>query len=80
MRRDPSYCVGSPLTLLLLDLDHFKQINDCYGHAMDDFLLRGGGDILCTRTVDRAARYGGEELCMLQPGIHLQGVLTLAES
>jgi len=73
---------GSPLALLLLDLDHFKQINDGYGHAMGDVILRTVGEILRSRLriVDSAGRYGGEELCVLLPGTDLEGALIVAES
>ena len=72
----------SPLALLLLDLDHFKQINDGYGHAMGDVILRTVGEILKTRLriIDSAGRYGGEELCVLLPGTDLEGALIVAES
>ncbi|MBN2370092.1 MAG: diguanylate cyclase [Vicinamibacteria bacterium] len=61
---------GRPLSLLLLDLDHFKMYNDRYGHVEGDAALRRvAGQILKTiRTTDTAFRYGGEELAVLLPG------------
>lgn len=56
-----------PVSLLLLDLDHFKQINDAHGHEVGDEVLRRFGQILqqCQRTGDVCARLGGEEFCVL---------------
>jgi diguanylate cyclase (GGDEF)-like protein len=58
-----------PLSLLLLDLDHFKHVNDAYGHRADDEVLRVLGELLIeeTRTSDVAGRYGGEEFAVLLP-------------
>jgi len=60
---------GTPLTLLLLDLDGFKQINDRYGHAAGDSVLRAFGDHLAkvSRGSDLAARLGGDEFMLLLP-------------
>lgn len=70
-----------PLALLLLDLDHFKQINDRHGHAMGDAVLKGVAEVIQARvrSVDVAGRYGGEELCILLPGTDQEGASTLAE-
>lgn len=58
---------GEPLTLVMLDLDHFKQINDTHGHQKGDELLRGlAASLLAScRDVDLAARYGGEEFAVI---------------
>jgi GGDEF domain-containing protein len=52
-----------PLALLLLDLDHFKRVNDTYGHTVGDAVLRELSRRMaaCVREVDTVARYGGEE-------------------
>ncbi len=58
-----------PLAVAIIDLDHFKQINDTHGHGMGDRLLAAFGALLvdgCRKT-DVACRYGGEEFCLLMP-------------
>ena len=65
---------GEALSLVMFDLDHFKQVNDRYGHAGGDAVLRGVGQ-LCIgsfRGVDMAARVGGEEFAVLLPGASAQ--------
>jgi two-component system, cell cycle response regulator len=60
---------GAPLALVIIDLDHFKQVNDRHGHAAGDRLLAAFGEMLqrhCRRS-DVACRYGGEEFCLLMP-------------
>jgi two-component system cell cycle response regulator len=61
---------GAPLSLVLLDLDHFKRVNDTFGHPTGDGVLRQAGQALAEtcREVDVAARYGGEEFAVLLPG------------
>ena len=70
------------LTVVMLDLDHFKQINDHFGHAMGDAVLRDIGGLIrrSIRKVDLAGRYGGEEFCLMLPGTDLNGGLKFAES
>ena len=61
---------GNPLTMIVLDVDHFKNFNDLYGHQQGDVCLRRLADILkncCKRITDLAARYGGEEFIILLP-------------
>jgi diguanylate cyclase (GGDEF)-like protein len=72
---------GGRLALLLLDLDHFKKLNDTYGHPAGDAALRGTARILerHLRRGDQAARYGGEEFVVILPGADESGALQLAE-
>ena len=60
---------GSPLSCVIIDLDFFKQINDTYGHAAGDLVLRTVGSLLkkSCRTNDVPSRYGGEEFSILMP-------------
>jgi diguanylate cyclase (GGDEF)-like protein len=60
---------ASPLTLLYLDIDHFKRLNDSHGHAAGDAVLRGMSDVLqqALRDNDVFGRLGGEEFCVLLP-------------
>ncbi|MBI5367432.1 MAG: diguanylate cyclase [Planctomycetes bacterium] len=71
----------SPLSVLMLDLDHFKSINDTYGHAAGDSVLRVLGTILkeCLRAADVGCRMGGEEFAALLPGTAREGALGVAE-
>jgi diguanylate cyclase (GGDEF)-like protein len=72
---------GTPLSLLLLDIDHFKQINDAHGHAVGDAALQQLAQALLalTRKEDVLARYGGEEFALVARGIQRDEVLALAE-
>ena len=70
-----------PLSLVLLDVDHFKRVNDTYGHDMGDDVLRhlaGIGQALIRR-VDLFARFGGEEFALLLPDTGPEGALVAAE-
>jgi len=72
---------GTPVALLILDLDHFKKINDTYGHSAGDHLLREVGGILRfrSRTEDVAARHGGEEFLLMLPGMDKIDAVRRAE-
>jgi diguanylate cyclase (GGDEF)-like protein len=70
------------LTVVLCDIDHFKRINDTYGHASGDAVLRTFADLLRRMTregVDSVVRYGGEEFLAILPGTDLEGGIRLAE-
>ncbi|MDY0021741.1 GGDEF domain-containing protein, partial [Arenimonas caeni] len=72
---------GSPVCLLMLDLDNFKRYNDTHGHLAGDRALRLAGALLraAIRPGDFAARYGGEEFAVLLPGIDQERALMVAE-
>jgi diguanylate cyclase (GGDEF)-like protein len=70
-----------PVSLVMLDIDHFKRVNDTYGHDAGDAALRFLADVLRDelRGVDTAARYGGEEFAVILPQANLEGALIVAE-
>lgn len=70
-----------PLSVLMCDIDHFKQFNDTYGHSCGDEVLKRVAKLIQnqTRSVDVAARYGGEEFCMLLPDTDAPGAAHIAE-
>ncbi|HEX8945892.1 MAG TPA: sensor domain-containing diguanylate cyclase [Gemmatimonadaceae bacterium] len=72
---------GGTCSLILLDLDHFKEVNDRYGHDGGDAALKHVAQVLsdAVRTVDLCARYGGEEIVILLPQTSAQGAVELAE-
>ena len=69
------------VSVLVWDIDHFKAINDSYGHRAGDAVLRGVATCLASRlrSTDLVARYGGDESCMLLVGINLSQALKLAD-
>ena len=73
---------GRPVTLLMLDLDHFKAVNDRHGHPVGDEVLRHCARILhdCARAPAEAFRYGGEEFAVLVPEANPAAALALAET
>ncbi len=73
---------GQPLSLMMLDLDYFKQINDVFGHQAGDQALLSLAELLHVRTreIDLVGRWGGEEFIIICPHTTLEGALTLAES
>jgi diguanylate cyclase (GGDEF)-like protein len=73
--------LGTPLTLVLADLDDFKAVNDDHGHAVGDDVLREFSAVLRStlRDSDIAGRWGGEEFLLLLPGADAEGGANLAE-
>ncbi|MCF6218674.1 MAG: GGDEF domain-containing protein [Gammaproteobacteria bacterium] len=72
---------GNPLAMLVLDIDHFKRINDNHGHKAGDCLIKAFADVMIStaRTTDYAFRYGGEEFVMLLPNTSPEGAMLVAE-
>ncbi len=70
-----------PVSLLLTDIDHFKSVNDTYGHPVGDAVLRAVSKVMQeqARTVDVVARYGGEEFALVLEDTDREGALILAE-
>jgi diguanylate cyclase len=70
-----------PLSILMMDLDLFKNINDSYGHLAGDFILQTFANLIhhSIRPVDVFARYGGEEFCCLLPETDLESAFIVAE-
>lgn len=71
-----------PISLILLDVDYFKQYNDNYGHASGDECLRQVAAAMkrsCNRSADLCARYGGEEFVILLPGVTAQDAFEMAD-
>jgi len=71
---------GHPFSLLMVDLDDFKRLNDTYTHVIGDSVLRTVAQALveCTREVDLVARLGGEEFVILLPETDAEGALEVA--
>lgn len=72
---------GEPVSALLVDIDHFKRINDTFGHDVGDEVLREFSVRLATnvRAIDLACRYGGEEFVVIMPDTQLKDALRIAE-
>jgi len=72
---------GSPMSVLMLDIDHFKRINDSFGHTAGDEVLRTVGQVLreSCRVYDVPGRYGGEEFCIVLPETRVGNTTTVAE-
>ncbi len=70
-----------PLSLMMLDIDHFKRVNDVYGHQVGDDVLKGLSAIIksTTREMDVVARYGGEEIAVILPETNCSGAILNAE-
>ena len=73
---------GEPISLLMIDIDYFKQYNDSAGHSAGDYCLQQIAILLnnlARRPGDILARYGGEEFCIIAPNVSINGARELAE-
>jgi diguanylate cyclase (GGDEF)-like protein len=72
-----------PLTIAILDIDHFKKLNDHFGHAAGDAMLKQVGQLIAESVRDQtdtmAFRYGGEEFCILFPGTNPSAAMEVME-
>jgi diguanylate cyclase (GGDEF)-like protein len=70
-----------PLSIIMFDIDYFKQINDTYGHLVGDLVLQRVAQVVCAeiRSVDLVGRYGGDEFVILLPQTSAQEALSLAD-
>jgi diguanylate cyclase (GGDEF)-like protein/putative nucleotidyltransferase with HDIG domain len=78
---DARRTTGRPVSMLVVDVDHFKVVNDTYGHLRGDEVLRAVADRIRvnTRPADYIARYAGDEFVVLLPGTRLEDAVTIAE-
>lgn len=74
--------VNTPLSVIMFDLDHFKKVNDTYGHACGDYVLQSVSSLAgaLVRKTDILARYGGEEFCILLTGTDIAAAVARAET
>jgi diguanylate cyclase (GGDEF)-like protein/PAS domain S-box-containing protein len=72
---------GEHLSSIMVDIDFFKSVNDRYGHATGDQVIKAVADVLktCTRDTDLVGRYGGEEFCVILPNLYLDKAAQIAE-
>jgi two-component system, cell cycle response regulator len=73
---------STPLSLILFDIDHFKKINDTYGHLSGDEVLKNIAEVFLNslRSTDIAGRYGGEEFLLILPNTALEKGITVAKT
>jgi len=76
-----AHATGNPLSIIMVDLDHFKRFNDEHGHLLGDDALQTAAKVLNAglRPTDFAARYGGEEMMVILPGTTLKAAIGVAQ-
>ncbi len=83
LRGEVAYAIrhGSPLAVVIADIDHFKKVNDTYGHLVGDEVLKATAATMraALRTEDLLARYGGEEFVVVARAVELNSAAQLAE-
>ncbi|WP_417909310.1 diguanylate cyclase [Candidatus Electronema sp. PJ] len=79
---EKSRCSGGDLSIIILDLDHFKKVNDTYGHDFGDYVIKefAARILSCISDSDFAFRFGGEEFIVLLPQTDLHGATATAEN
>ncbi|MEZ5649732.1 MAG: diguanylate cyclase [Burkholderiaceae bacterium] len=72
---------GAPFAAMMIDIDHFKRINDSFGHAVGDQVIKAVAETLmkCTRDGDLVGRYGGEEFCVALPNTSVAAATTIGQ-
>jgi len=72
---------GQPLCCIMVDIDHFKKVNDTYGHDVGDEVIKMMAKVLesATREEDIVGRYGGEEFCIVLPGLDIDEAIAVGE-
>ncbi len=72
---------GEPLCCIMVDIDHFKSVNDTYGHGVGDIVIKFLANLLteCSRPTDLVGRFGGEEFCVVLPGVEVDVAARVAE-
>lgn len=72
---------GTPLSVMMIDIDHFKNVNDTHGHPTGDQVLQAVGRVLrdSCRVYDTPGRFGGEEFCLMLPETKLESTMAVAE-
>ncbi|MGB0722765.1 MAG: GGDEF domain-containing protein [Gammaproteobacteria bacterium] len=72
---------GAPVSLVVMDLDHFKRVNDTWGHEVGNLVLVRVAELIraSIRTVDIACRFGGEEFILILPNTHIEHAVQVAE-